>query len=147
MHSADVGAALRPKGAAVIQQHTSAGRNKKLGLWVILQNGSEANRRRYTGNNKKSPEQIDSRQWLAGLCKCSNKTRMAYNKKGYFIRARMIQRIVEQNYEKENQAKCLKSVWRHFVYPQWGIGYRSFLKYTKVEPPKETKSENQLKLF
>jgi len=72
---------------------------------------------------------------------------MAYNKKGYFIRARVIQRIVQQNYEPENQAKCLKSVWRHYVYPQWGIGYRAFLKYTKVESPKESNNDNHPTLF
>lgn len=72
-----------------------------------------------------------------------------YNKKGYNIRARTIQEITEKHYEPENQAKCYRQVWRKHIYPLLGIGYRSYLRYLKVEtePEQKEEDERQLKLF
>lgn len=75
---------------------------------------------------------------------------MAYNKKGYYVRARVIKSIADEYYEKENQAKCHKRVWRKYVYPRFGICYRSYLKYCKVTIPeemKEAKEGKQLSLW
>jgi hypothetical protein len=74
---------------------------------------------------------------------------MAYNRKGYNIRALRIQEITEEHYEPENHAKCYKQVWKKHVFPLFGIGYRSYLKYLKVEVEAELKQEDtrQLRLF
>ncbi|PKO97060.1 MAG: hypothetical protein CVU12_01980 [Bacteroidetes bacterium HGW-Bacteroidetes-7] len=64
---------------------------------------------------------------------------MAYNKKGYIIRAKAIAKIVNEHYEQGNQSKCLKSVWRHHIYPQWGMCYRTFLRYVKTIHSTEVK--------
>ena len=58
---------------------------------------------------------------------------MAYNKNGYNQRAKAIQEITNQYYEPENQAKCYRQVWRKYIYPQFGVGYVSFLRYLKVK--------------
>lgn len=60
---------------------------------------------------------------------------MAYNKRGYYLRARSIQQIAARHYEPGNQRKCLKSVWRRYIQPEYGLCYRSFLNYCKVELP------------
>lgn len=69
--------------------------------------------------------------------------------KGYFIRARLFQEITSEHYERENHAKCYKQVWKKYVFPLYGIGYRSYLKYLKVEVKPEPKQEDtrQLRLF
>jgi hypothetical protein len=38
-------------------------------------------------------------------------------------------RLVEENYEPENQSKCLRAVWRYKVLPLYGISYRTMLNY------------------
>ena len=58
---------------------------------------------------------------------------MAYNKKGYLQRAKMIQELAAQYYEPENHAKCYKAVWKKQIFPQFGICYRTFLNYLKIE--------------
>ncbi len=63
---------------------------------------------------------------------------MTYNKRGYIIRARNIQQIVASHYEPGNQQKCLKSVWRRYIHPQFGLSYRSFLQYCKVDLPPQS---------
>lgn len=60
---------------------------------------------------------------------------MAYNKKGYYIRARLIQDITAKYYEPENQSKCYKMVWKTHIFPSFGISYRTYLKYCKVRQP------------
>ncbi|MCL2651154.1 MAG: hypothetical protein FWD60_09060 [Candidatus Azobacteroides sp.] len=54
---------------------------------------------------------------------------MAYNDTGYKIRASRIKEITSLHYEPENQAKCYKQVWKQHIYPLFGIGYRSYLRY------------------
>lgn len=74
---------------------------------------------------------------------------MAYNRKGYNIRARRIQEITAEHYEPENHAKCYKMIWKKHIYPAFGMCYDTYLKYLKVEVKPETKQEDQrqLKLF
>lgn len=72
---------------------------------------------------------------------------MAYNKKGYFIRARVIRNITEMYYEPENHAKCYKMVWQKHIYPRFGICYRTYLRYLKAEPDKQAEDCRQLKLI
>ena len=71
---------------------------------------------------------------------------MAYNKKGYYLRARVIQEITKQYYEPENHAKCYKMVWKKYIYPRFGICYHSYLKYMKIQAPEVTANEIQLKI-
>ena len=71
---------------------------------------------------------------------------MAYNKKGYYIRARVIQEITAQYYEPEIHAKCYKMVWKKYIYPRFGICYHSYLKYIKVQTPEMKTNEVQLKI-
>ena len=70
---------------------------------------------------------------------------MAYNKKGYYLRARLIKEITAQYYEPENHAKCYKMVWKKYIYPRFGICYRTYLKYMKVQEP-QPKQDTQLKI-
>ena len=74
---------------------------------------------------------------------------MAYNKKGYKIRAAKISEITSLHYEPENQAKCYKQVWKKHIYPLFGIGYRSYLRYLgKDEQLVKPKGDDlQLELF
>lgn len=72
---------------------------------------------------------------------------MAYNKRGYFLRARIIQGITAQYYEPENHAKCYKMVWRTQIYPRFGIGYRAYLKYCKAKEAETVSDPRQLKLI
>jgi len=69
--------------------------------------------------------------------------------KGYYIRARLFQEITAEHYEPENHAKCYKQVWRKHIRPLYGIGYRTYLNYLKVEVIDEPKQEDsrQLRLF
>lgn len=60
---------------------------------------------------------------------------MAYNKKGYYCRARLIQEITLRYYEPENHQKCKKAVWRRYIRPTFGICYDSYLKYLHAVPP------------
>lgn len=74
---------------------------------------------------------------------------MAYNRKGYNIRARRIQEVTAEYYEPENQSKCYHQVWKRHIYPLFGVGYRAYLKYLKVEVKEEPAQEDkrQLRLF
>lgn len=74
---------------------------------------------------------------------------MAYNRKGYYIRARKIQELTAEHYEVENHAKCYKAVWKKHIRPLFGIDYRTYLRYLKVRVPQEKKEEDkrQLRLF
>lgn len=72
---------------------------------------------------------------------------MAYNKKGYYLRARVIQDITSRYYEPENHAKCYKQVWKTQIYPRFGICYRTYLTYCKAKEPEKKNDERQLKLI
>lgn len=74
---------------------------------------------------------------------------MAYNKKGYYIRAKKIQEFTARYYEPERQDRCYKAVWRRWARAEFGFGYRAFLRYLKAAPPPEAPqaNEKQLSLF
>lgn len=58
-------------------------------------------------------------------------------RKSTLLRARMVRRLSEVYYEPGNQSRCHKNVWRNFVYPEYGICYRTYLSYVHAvdEPP------------
>lgn len=74
---------------------------------------------------------------------------MAYNKKGYYRRARMIQEVTRRYYEPERQDRCYAAVWRKHIYPVFGVCYAAYLRYLKATPPPEVPhpSQRQLALF
>lgn len=73
---------------------------------------------------------------------------MAYNKRGYYRRALRIQEITNQYYEPENHRKCKKAIWRHYIEPQFGMCYDTYLKYLRVTPPDHNQTPDvQLSLF
>nr|DAN20578.1 MAG TPA: hypothetical protein [Caudoviricetes sp.] len=71
---------------------------------------------------------------------------MSYNKKGYYLRARLIKEITKLYYEPENQSKCYKQVWKKHIRDRFGICYRSYLNYLKAEEPKEEPPGKTLQL-
>lgn len=56
---------------------------------------------------------------------------MAYNRKGYLLRAKKMQEIDRAYYEPYHDS-CHKMVWRKHIYPVYGCSYRTFLKYLKA---------------
>lgn len=74
---------------------------------------------------------------------------MAYNRNGYYRRARTIQEITKRYYEPERQDRSLAAVWRKHIKPLFGICYYSYLKYLHAQPPTEVPrpTEKQLSLF
>lgn len=56
---------------------------------------------------------------------------MAYNRKGYLIRAEIIKGITDEYYEPERHDRCYKWVWKYHIKPIFGICYHSYLKYLK----------------
>ena len=61
---------------------------------------------------------------------------MSYNKKGYYRRVKEIQKIDRQYYQPYH-ANCHKMVWKMYIQNQFGIGYRTFLRYLKTEIPED----------
>lgn len=47
-------------------------------------------------------------------------------------RAEIVCEIIKKYYEPGNQSKCLRSVWRHHVYPIMPISLRTFQRYCKI---------------
>lgn len=58
---------------------------------------------------------------------------MAYNKRNYYKRAKAIQELTALYYEPERHDRCYKWVWKKHIQPLYGIGYRAYLNYLKVE--------------
>lgn len=44
-------------------------------------------------------------------------------------RIKEIQKITQKHYETGNQSKCYRAVWKHHIYPVFGICYRTYLNY------------------
>lgn len=42
-------------------------------------------------------------------------------------RAEKVKALTALHYEAGNQAKCYKAVWRHWIEPEFGICYRTYL--------------------
>lgn len=67
---------------------------------------------------------------------------------GYKIRASRIRELTELHYEPGRQDRCLKWVWRRHVHPQFGIGYRTYLRYIRhVQRCEGYDRDAQLRLF
>ena len=47
-------------------------------------------------------------------------------------RIQAVKKLAAKHYEEGNLAKCHKSVWRRFILPVYGIGYRTYLSYLKT---------------
>ena len=54
-----------------------------------------------------------------------------------------------QHYEVGNQSKCYKAVWRNYIYPMFGISYRTYLNHINSTPINiyQQPDSNQLSLF
>lgn len=48
-------------------------------------------------------------------------------------RIHAVKKLAAKHYEEGNLSKCHKSVWRRFILPVYGIGYRTYLSYLKTE--------------
>lgn len=48
------------------------------------------------------------------------------------IKRRNIMEIVKKHYEPGNQSKSLEQVWRHYVYPIYPMGVRTFRRHIKL---------------
>lgn len=71
------------------------------------------------------------------------------NKKHYkstMCRIREISDIASEHYEEGNQSKCYHAIWHRYIYPRYGICYRTFLNYIDTPIPKEPETK-QLTLF
>ncbi len=73
---------------------------------------------------------------------------MAYNRKGYLLRAKKIQEIDREHYEPYHDS-CHKMVWRTHIRPLYGCSYKTFLKYLKArtDEDRNPSDDNQLSLF
>ncbi len=54
--------------------------------------------------------------------------------KSTLTRAERIKAITAMRYEPGNQAKCYKAVWRHWIEPEFGICYLTYLRYLGIPP-------------
>lgn len=68
--------------------------------------------------------------------------------KSTLARVKAIREITEQHYERGNNRRCYKSVWRHYVYPVFGCCYRTYLNYLGIPVTvNHEKSPKQPSLF
>ena len=72
---------------------------------------------------------------------------MAYNKVGYYRRAKAVQELAARYYEPERQDRCYKWVWKRHIAPLYGFGYRTFLRYLHAKVPPDETEDLQQKLF
>ena len=56
---------------------------------------------------------------------------MEYDKTGYAIRMKNILDITRRHYVPESRDRCYKMVWRKYINPVYGIGYRTYLNYLR----------------
>lgn len=66
-----------------------------------------------------------------------------------FKRAAQIRSIAREHYEPGNQSRCHRQVWRRYVQPVYGICYKTYLMYLRLEE-EEAKQEDdprQMLLF
>lgn len=59
--------------------------------------------------------------------------------KSTLARAEKIKAVTALHYEAGNQAKCHKAVWRRWIYPEFGICYRTYLSYLDMNPDESAK--------
>lgn len=53
--------------------------------------------------------------------------------KSTIARAKHIKALTALHYEAGNQAKCYRAVWRHYIEPEYGICYRTYLTYLGID--------------
>ena len=58
------------------------------------------------------------------------------------MRVLIVQRIVDENYEPENQRKCKRQVFKRYIKPNYPMSERTFWRYMAVDVENELK-ENQ----
>lgn len=51
-------------------------------------------------------------------------------------RAYKIRRLTAEHYEPGNQSKCYYAIWRVYVEPEFGICYKTYLRYLGIDPEK-----------
>ncbi len=71
------------------------------------------------------------------------------NKKRYkstLTRITRLKSLTRQYYEPGNQSRCYKFVWRRYVYPEFGIHYRTYLRLIGAEE-EPSEDDRQLTLF
>ena len=49
--------------------------------------------------------------------------------------------IVKREYEAGDQRKMYKAIWRRFIYPEFGICYKTMLQYLKKKPSEYSRSK------
>lgn len=64
--------------------------------------------------------------------------------KSTIARAERIKAITAMRYEPGNQAKCYKAVWRHYIEPEFGICYLTYLRYLGLNPETERPTQENL---
>lgn len=62
---------------------------------------------------------------------------MSKRHKSTIARAKKIRALTALHYEAGNQAKCYRAVWRHWIEPEFGICYRTYLSYLRIAPDNE----------
>lgn len=62
-------------------------------------------------------------------------------------RTEIYRAVTMQHYEEGNQSKCYKAVWRNYIYPQFGICYRTYLNHINAKPDSQIIDKSQLSLF
>lgn len=67
--------------------------------------------------------------------------------KSTLARAEKIKAMTALHYEQGNQAKCYKAVWRHWIEPEFGICYRTYLNMLGITPEQERRQDNNPSLF
>lgn len=67
--------------------------------------------------------------------------------KSTLARSEKLKAITALHYEPGNQAKCYKAVWRRWIYPDFGICYRTYLNALGLDPETETPKDTTPSLF
>ena len=67
--------------------------------------------------------------------------------KSTLARAEKIKAITALHYERGNQARCYKAVWRHWIEPEFGICYRTYLNMLGITPEQERRQDLIPSLF
>ncbi len=57
--------------------------------------------------------------------------------KSTIIRAAKVRALTEAHYECGNQSRCYKAVWRRWIYPEFGLSYRTYLNLLGIAPEGE----------
>lgn len=58
-------------------------------------------------------------------------------------RIRRVVEIVNREYEAGDQRKMYKNIWRRFIYPEFGICYKTMLDYLKKKPSEYDRSKKR----